>query len=120
MNNVELGVFGETLAERFLKNKGYQILDKNVRFKKLEVDIVATDGEKLVIVEVKTRQTAEIGEPWRAVTRNKQRQIIQVANHYICKNLIDKETRFDIVSIVHNSYRTNIEHIEDAFYPLVR
>lgn len=119
MNNVELGVFGETLAERFLSNKGYQILDKNVRFKKWEADIIAMDGEKLVVVEVKTRQTAEIGEPWRAVTRSKQRQIISVANFYVCEHQIDRDTRFDIVSIVHNSYRTQIEHLEDAFYPLV-
>jgi putative endonuclease len=119
MNNIELGVFGETLAERFLIQKGYQILEKNVRFKRLEADIIALHGDLLVVVEVKTRQTAEIGEPWRAVTRSKQKQIIQVANYYICKNNIHKETRFDIVSIVHNSHRTNIEHIEDAFYPLV-
>lgn len=119
MNNIELGAFGELLAERFLSNKGYRILDKNVRFKKYEADIIAMDGEKLVVVEVKTRQTAEIGEPWRAVTRSKQKQIIQVANHYVCKNNIDRDTRFDIVSIVHNSYRTNIEHMEDAFYPIV-
>lgn len=119
MNNVELGAFGELLAERFLSNKGYRILEKNVRFKKYEADIIAMDGEKLVVVEVKTRQTAEIGEPWRAVTRSKQKQIIQVANNYVCKNNIDRDTRFDIVSIVHNSYRTNIEHMEDAFYPMV-
>lgn len=119
MNNIELGAFGELLAERFLSNKGYRILEKNVRFKKYEADIIAMDGEKLVVVEVKTRQTAEIGEPWRAVTRSKQKQIIQVANHYVCKNNIDRDTRFDIVSIVHNSYRTNIEHMVDAFYPMV-
>lgn len=119
MNNTELGAFGEMLAERFLLNKGYKILKKNVRFKKYEADIIAMEGEKIVVVEVKTRQTAEIGEPWRAVTRSKQRQIIQVANFYICNNNIDRDTRFDIISIVHNSYRTQIEHIEDAFYPLV-
>jgi putative endonuclease len=119
MNNTELGAFGEAMAERFLISKGLRIIEKNVRFKKLEADIIAEDGDKLVVVEVKTRQTAEIGEPWRAVTKSKQRQIIQVANHYIVKNQIDKDTRFDIVSIVHNSYRTTIEHIEGAFYPLV-
>lgn len=119
MNNVELGVFGETLAEKFLRNKGYKILDKNVRFKKWEADIIALHGDQLVVVEVKTRQTAEIGEPWRAVTRSKQKQIIQVANFYVCSKNIDRDTRFDIVSIVHNSYRTQIEHLENAFYPLV-
>lgn len=118
MNNTELGNFGESLAVRFLEKKGYQIMDRNIRFKKWEVDIVASHGEKLVMIEVKTRQTAEIGEPWRAVTKSKQSQIIKVANHYVCENQIDRETRFDIISIIHNSYRTDIEHIEDAFYPL--
>ena len=119
MNNTELGQFGEELAERFLLKKGYTILDKNVRFQKGEADIIAIEDQKLVIVEVKTRQTAEIGEPWKAVTRSKQRQIIKVANNYILEHGIELETRFDIVSIVHNSIRTTVEHIEDAFYPLV-
>src|SRR5574343_171199 len=119
MNNTELGAFGESMAERYLINKGLRIIDKNVRFKKWEADIIAEDGDKLVFIEVKKRQTAEIGEPWRAVTKAKQRQIIQVANFYVSQHQIDKDTRFDIVSIVHNSYRTNIEHIEEAFYPLV-
>jgi putative endonuclease len=119
MNTTELGAFGEALAESHLLKNGYTILDKNIRFKKWEVDIVALQGEKLVIVEVKTRQTAEIGEPWRAVTRSKQKQIIKVADNYIRTRNIDKETRFDVISIVHNSYRTQLEHLEEAFYPLV-
>ncbi len=118
MNTAELGIYGENLAVNYLIKKGYRIIERNYRFKKNEVDIICLDNEILVIVEVKTRQTAEIGEPWRAVTRNKQKQIIQVANHYLQYNQIDRETRFDIVSIVHNSYRTDIEYIPDAFYPL--
>ena len=118
MNTAELGIYGENLAVTYLIKKGYRIIERNYRFKKNEVDIICLDNEILVIVEVKTRQTAEIGEPWRAVTRNKQKQIIQVANHYLQYNQIDRETRFDIVSIVHNSYRTDIEYIPDAFYPL--
>lgn len=117
MNTTELGALGESLAEKFLTEKGLHIVEKNVRFKKLEADLIALEGEMLVVIEVKTRQTAEIGEPWRAVTRSKQRQIVQVANHYVQKNNIDREVRFDIVSIVHNGYRTAIEHIENAFYP---
>jgi putative endonuclease len=119
MTNTELGALGESLAERYLTKKGYAIIDKNVRFKKWEADIIAEFNNQLIVIEVKTRQTGEIGEPWRAVTRSKQKQIIKVANDYICKNQIEKDTRFDIVSIVYNSYRTDIEHIEAAFYPLV-
>jgi putative endonuclease len=119
MNTAELGIYGENLAVNYLIKKGYHIIERNYRFKKNEVDIICLDNEILVIVEVKTRQTAEIGEPWRAVTKQKQKQIIQVANYYLQSKEIDRTTRFDIVSIVHNSYRTDIEHILDAFYPLV-
>lgn len=113
----ELGQLGENLALKHLLEKGYQLLSRNFRFKHLEVDLIMQDGNKLVFVEVKTRQTAEIGEPYLAVTRTKQKQIIKVANHYIIENDLHNESRFDIVSIVHNSYRTVIEHIDNAFTP---
>ena len=115
MTTQELGIFGENLAVTKLKEKGYEIITRNYKYLKNEIDIVAKYNNQMVIVEVKARQTAEIGEPWMAVTRSKQHIIIQVANHYLVANQIDLETRFDIISIVHNSYRTNIEHIEDAF-----
>lgn len=113
----ELGQLGEDLALKHLLEKGYQLLSRNFRFKHLEIDLIMQDGDKLVFVEVKTRQTAEIGEPYLAVTRTKQKQIIKVANHYIIENDLHNESRFDIVSIVHNSYRTVIEHIDNAFTP---
>jgi len=115
MTQQELGIFGENLATKHLSNKGYTIIARNYKFKKNEVDIVASYQDKIIVIEVKTRQTAEIGEPWMAVTKAKQKTIIQVANHFIQTKDIENDTRFDIVSIVHNSKRTKIEHIEDAF-----
>jgi putative endonuclease len=117
MNNIEIGLLGEQLACDYLRKKDFQIIDRNYRFKKNEVDIIAKKDNELIIIEVKTRQTAEIGEPWQAVTRNKQKQIIQVANQYVQSNNIELNTRFDIISIVHNSYRTELKHLEGAFYP---
>jgi len=118
MTQQELGIYGEVLAIDYLKQRDYEILKTNFKFGKLEVDIICRHNNKLKVVEVKTRQTVEIGEPWRAVTRAKQRQIIKAANYYIQLYSIDLETQFDIISIVHNSFRTDIEHIEDAFYAL--
>jgi|UniRef100_UPI00404B507E putative endonuclease len=115
MTDHELGVFGELMAQKQLKEDGYHIKQTNFRYLKYEIDIVAEKGEELIIVEVKTRQTAEIGEPWIAVTKKKQRQIIQCANFYIQSRGIQSNVRFDIMSIVHNNYRTKIEHIIDAF-----
>jgi putative endonuclease len=117
MNNIEIGLLGEQLACDYLRKKDFQIIDRNYRFKKNEVDIIAKKDNQLIIIEVKTRQTAEIGEPWQAVTRNKQKQIIQVANQYVQSKNIELNTRFDIISIVHNSYRTELKHLEGAFYP---
>lgn len=115
MNHSELGVVGEKLALNHLIEKGYKIIETNYRFKKNEIDIIAEFKNQIIIVEVKTRQTSELGEPWLAVTRTKQKSIIQVANHYVQMKNIDLDARFDIISIIHNNYKTNIEHIEDAF-----
>lgn len=115
MTQQELGVFGEQMAQKYLVRQGYAIRTVNYRFIKYEIDIVAEHDDTIVMVEVKTRQTSEIGEPWMAVTRRKQRQIIACADQYMQARNMDKDVRFDIISIVHNSYRTDLEHIVDAF-----
>lgn len=119
MSNQELGQYGEEYALQYLRKKGYNVVTTNYRFNRAEVDIICKDGEQMVFVEVKTRNTAEIGEPWQAVTRKKQRQIIKCAHHFLVSKDIDCESRFDIISIVHNSYGTRLEHIDDAFYPMM-
>lgn len=119
MNHIELGQFGEELAVRHLQKKGYHILERNFRFKKAEVDIIAMKNELLIICEVKTRETAGIGEPYKAVTRKKQRQIISTADHYIRSKNLHMDVQFDVISIVHNSFSTKLEHIPDAFVPLL-
>ncbi|HIP35732.1 MAG TPA: endonuclease [Crocinitomix sp.] len=113
----ELGKKGERLAKRFLIEKGYKILATNYRFKHLEVDIIAQQGEELIVVEVKTRQNEYLAGPEVTVTKSKQKAIVKVANAYVVENDIDLEIRFDIVSIILNDNETKIEHLEDAFYP---
>ena len=117
MNHIELGQKGEDIAANHLVSRGYEILDRNYRFKKNEIDIVCEKENQLVIVEVKTRQTAVIGEPYLAVTRAKQRQIIKVTNKYVEENNIALDVRMDVVSIVLNQYGLKLEHIQNAFYP---
>lgn len=113
----DFGKLGEELAVRYLTGKGYNILERNWRNIHKEIDIIAMDGEELVIVEVKTRQTDEYGDPDIAVTKKKQRMLIAAANAYISRNNLDVETRFDIISIVFKEGEPIIEHIEDAFLP---
>ena len=113
----DFGKLGEELAVKYLIDKGYEILERNWRNRHNEIDIIAKDGEELVIVEVKTRQTDEYGEPDIAVTRQKQRRLIYAANAYLFRTNLEIETRFDIISIIFKDGKPVIEHIEDAFLP---
>ena len=113
----DLGKLGEEIAVQYLTNKGYKILERNWHNIHKEIDIIARDGKSLVIVEVKTRQSDEYGEPDIAVTRKKQRMLIAAANAYITRKGLDMETRFDIISIVFREETPIISHIEDAFLP---
>ena len=113
----DLGKKGEEIAAQYLVEKGYQILERNWRNIHKEIDIIAKDKEELVIVEVKTRQSDEHGEPDLAVTRPKQIRLIYAANAYIFRHNIDINTRFDIISIVFKDGNPVIEHIVDAFLP---
>lgn len=115
----ETGAKGEELAATFLQNKGYSILEKNWRFKNLEADIIASLANILVIAEVKTRRSNYFGEPETFVNKQKQKNLIKAAQEYIQRNQLDLEVRFDIISIILGDSQTKINHIEDAFYPLV-
>ena len=79
----ELGKKGEEIAAQYLSEKGYEILERNWRNRHKEIDIIAKDGNELVIVEVKTRQNDEHGEPDLAVTLPKQTRLIYAANAYM-------------------------------------
>ncbi len=116
--NIKIGQEGEEMAVNFLVKKGYKILARNWRHKHYEIDIIAQFNDILVIVEVKRRTGTYFEQPFQAVNRKKQKRIIEATNVYIEKFEIDLEARFDIISIVSEKY-DKIEHIEDAFYPLV-
>jgi len=113
----ETGKKGEELAASHLEKNGYQILEKNWRSGPNEIDIIAQNGDILVVVEVKTRRTNYFGEPEEFVTKNKQKLLVKAANNYVLKNKIDNEVRFDIISILYKGEQYKIYHIEDAFYP---
>jgi putative endonuclease len=106
-HNFSLGKFGENESIDFLKNKGYQILDQNVRFKTKEIDIIALDREhhELVFIEVKTRASGYYGNPSRAVDRDKLRSMKYVGAIYRRKNKLDMDYRFDIITLVSGRIR---------------
>ena len=113
----ETGRTGEELAAGYLADQGYHILERNWRYGKGEIDIVCTRGTFIVFAEVKTRSTGFFGQPEESVDKTKKRFIIRAANAYVLMNDIEKEVRYDILSVILREHNHTIRHIEDAFYP---
>ncbi|WP_299884726.1 YraN family protein [uncultured Lacinutrix sp.] len=112
----ELGKKGEQLATDFLLKKGYDIIERNYRFDKAEVDIIAQIEETLAIVEVKTRSTIDFGNPQDFVKPKQIQRLVKAVDEYVTVNGLDVEVRFDIIAIVKDGKNFTIEHLEDAFY----
>lgn len=116
-NKKAIGNSGEQIAAEYLANKGYAIIEKNWRFKHGEIDLIAENNNTIIFVEVKTRSTSYFGNPEIAVTPKKQKTIANTAQAYLDLNNLNKECRFDIVSIVLvNEHVKELFHIEDAFF----
>jgi putative endonuclease len=116
MEKKELGKKGEELALRFLKKRGYRIIEKNYVCKMGEMDIIAKEKDTLVFVEVKTRTSTIFGPPQLAVNPTKQMQLSKVALSYLkAKQLEDIKARFDVVAILLGPKGEEIELIKDAF-----
>lgn len=111
----ELGEYGEQLAQDYLTNLGYTILDCNWRYRKAEIDIIAQIDNTIAIVEVKTRSNIVFGTPEHFVTKKKINLLVEAANAYIIEYDLDLEVRFDIVSIHKKGQNYDIHHTKDAF-----
>ena len=117
MATKDIGDKGERLAANYLAQKGYRIRHYNWRFKHKEIDILAYDGDELVVVEVKLRRSDYYGDPSEFVTRKKQRYLIEAAEAYLDTISSEPEVRFDIISILGEENQYQIDHITDAFSP---
>ena len=116
-----LGAKGEFAAERFLVRGGMKILARGFETGVGEVDLIAADGETIVFVEVKTRESDIAGHPTEAVDAEKQRKITYTALEYLKRHdLLEYSARFDVVSIIWpaGSDRPEIQHFCDAFQPI--
>ncbi|HNX66551.1 MAG TPA: YraN family protein [Bacteroidales bacterium] len=116
-DNAETGARGEDIAAQWLRAAGYTIRDRNWRSGKTEIDIIAENDRFIVFVEVKSRAADYQVHPRDAVTVPKQRTIIFAASNYLKRYNIDKESRFDIITVVFYGSQWDVEHIEDAYYP---
>jgi putative endonuclease len=116
---LQTGNQGEQLAVDYLLNKGYIILARNWRYQKAELDIIAQYEKTTVFVEVKTRRGLAYGYPEECVTSAKQKHLARGANAYVLEHDINNDLRFDIISIILTKGKApEINHIEDAFFPI--
>lgn len=116
-DTASMGARGEELAAGWLRQHGYHIRDRNWRSGRHELDIVAENNEYIVFVEVKSRSADYQVQPGDAVNVPKQRTIIFAASNYIKKYNLQKEARFDIITVVFRGRDLEIDHIENAYYP---
>lgn len=113
-----IGTKGELLAVKFLKKKGYKILQRNYWRRNGEIDVVCYDHGTIAFVEVKTRYSDKYGPPELSVTGAKKRQIIKVASQYVAEKKIEGiNLRFDVVSIFYspNKKHPTITLFKNAF-----
>lgn len=112
--NKDLGQEGEQMAAEYLKKRGYSILERNYKFGRREIDLIASKGDVLAFVEVKTRKDTRYGNPEEAVDDRKAEMIMYVAEQYLSKHSWPGRIRFDIIAIIKND-NPGIEHFKDAF-----
>lgn len=113
-NKRSLGTEKESLAIDYLQTRGAELLAKNFYFHGGELDLIVKDGEYICFIEVKYRKNKSFGSPEEAVTKAKQKKIIQGARVFLFKNHYPADTpcRFDVISV----YQEEITWIKDAFY----
>jgi len=113
----QLGKEGEEIATAHLISKGYKILARNYRSGRAEIDIIASHDDWIIIVEVKTRETDQYGNPEDSIGTGKINMLAQGAEDYMVDNDLNNNVRYDIISIIKNQYKTEVTHLEDAFWP---
>ena len=115
-SNQTTGKLGEQIGEDYLKKRGYQILDRNVRSPFGEIDLVAFHRDTLVFVEIKTRRGQTFGYPEEAVGTHKKNQLIRLASWYLTRHpKLRSSVRFDVLAIQMEGAKPNIRLIENAF-----
>lgn len=94
-----LGKWGESVAAVHLEAKGYEILSRNWRCSKGEIDLIAQAGQELVFVEVKTRKGRDTGTPEEGLTVKKGKKLLELAQLYLAENDLEADWRIDLVAV---------------------
>ena len=113
MNKRKYGIIGEKIAQSYLINKDYEIIETNYYTKRGEIDIICKKDNCIVFVEVKTRSGLKFDTPAMAVNYTKKKRIKSVAKMYLYLNKLNhSEIRFDVVEVFISNGKCNINHIE--------
>jgi putative endonuclease len=113
---MQTGSDGENLAAEYLTGKGYEVLERNYRVGRAEVDLIVRKGNWLVFVEVKTRSGSAFGFPEEFVDREKEGNVLFAAEWYMNSVNWEGNVRYDIVSVLGVGWDREVSHFEDAFY----
>lgn len=117
-NKRDIGKEGEDIAAKFLKEIGFEIIERNYHYSNVgEIDIVAKVRNQTVFVEVKARINLEFGEPEYAITPKKIKQIKKMAELYLYdKGIEEIDCRFDVIAVVLGDGKNpQIKHYVAAF-----
>lgn len=118
MSTTSSGRKGEYLADIFLREKGFNIIDRNFRCRTGEIDVICRNDSAIRFIEVKYRQTPEFGLPQESVVKRKQERIRKTALLWLKHNHlpVDSEIHFDVLAI-RKTVRGKLiyEFFEDAF-----
>lgn len=114
-----LGKRGEDIAAQFLTKTGYTILERSWKWKHLEIDIIASQHNLLVVVEVKSRSSAQHADPEDTISKQKLRHLFDVTERYMEITQTSMEVRYDLITVIDHGATYSVEHIEDAFYPFM-
>jgi putative endonuclease len=116
-DKIKRGEEGERAAAEYLIGKGFEIVERNYRYRHSEIDLIVKQGQWLVFVEVKTRSSAVYGHPEDFVDEAKEAKILEGAEHFIFDRDWKGQVRYDIIAVsIKKTGGFEILHIEDAFY----
>lgn len=111
----DFGKWGEDIAEQYLINKGYYIIERDWKCGHRDIDIIAQHNDYHVFIEVKTRRNTDFGEPIEAIDYKKRNNLRSAIANYLKTHFNVINSRFDIISIVAaTEHQINIQHYEDV------
>lgn len=115
-DKIRKGKEAEDMAADFLAQQGYEIIERNFRYKRSEIDLIVRRDNWLIFVEVKMRSSDAFGYPEEFVDYKKAKNIVYGAEQYTYDNKYNGNVRYDVVAISMKNGEPEIRHFEDAFY----